>query len=103
MKKTTYVAVLPNNTIQTRASDSMRYTHALAVQGGAGGHSWGVYSWHMSEANALKAAGGRIRQHHARVLVVPVEAITLTGKALEKRLGEILTAVVEAAQKAAQA
>jgi hypothetical protein len=103
--KTTYVVILPNGSIQTRASDSMIYRHALAVQGGRGGHAWGVYSWHITEANARKAAGGRIREHHAQVRVLPVEAVKLTGKALAARLTELeelgaeLATAVEKAQR----
>ena len=88
MSKTTYAAVSPAGDVFTRASATRPYTHAVIVQNRDGG-AWGAYSYHLSEAGAVKqanAGGGFLRSRYARVLVVDVTPIELTGKALKMTL-----------------
>ncbi len=62
----TYVAQLADGTVATRSTKSMAYTHAVEVCKRTGEHV--VWTWHKSQAAAVKAAN----QHTRGATVIPV-------------------------------
>ncbi|WP_280428296.1 hypothetical protein [Nocardia brasiliensis] len=54
--RNTYVATMSNGATETRSSATMDYTHAL--EGCRDGKHY-IYSWHKSQAAAVKASGAR--------------------------------------------
>lgn len=72
--KTTFIAITDNGATWTRTSGTMDYTHALQTAAKDGARP-GIYSWHKSEAAAIKAAGARYVRENFSTKVLEVTGV----------------------------
>jgi hypothetical protein len=83
MATQTFFVTLPDGTVETRTSETMKYTHVAACQNKDG--SWGVRTWSKSAENAAKSLTGTVRRHAKSVQVIEIQKVE-QGRPTPKRL-----------------